>query len=196
MTKRAPESDTSESQPEAQVPSVVAANVRRIRLHKGQSLEQLARTSGVARSTLEQLEAGSHEPTIKTLWSLATALSVPFSALIAPETASNELRKRDSVPPPGASARKVIGARDERDQGVYELKLSAHATETASPRTAGAQENVLVTQGSATIEAGGTRYTLATGESVIFPADTVRSYSSLGDSDATLYVVVSQAEAR
>ena len=196
MTKPAQDSDLSSSHGSGQVPPVVAANVRRLRLQKAYSLEQLALASGVERNTLELLEAGSHEPSIKTLWSLATALSVPFSALIAADSEKSQAR-RDSTPPSGAKSRKVLGARGGSGQSeVYELKLSAHATETAAARSAGAQENVLVTSGSAAIDVGGLRYTLQTGEAVIFAADAVRSYTNLGAAEATLYVVVSQPAAR
>src|SRR5687768_7094371 len=162
MTKPAQDSDLSSARNSGNVPPVVAANVRRLRLQKGHSLEQLALSSGVERNTLELLEAGGHEPTIKTLWSLATALSVPFSALIAPDSEGGQPR-RDSTPPSGAKSRKVLGARGGAGQSeVYELKLAAHATETAAPRSAGAQENVLVTSGVAAIDVAGQRYTLQT----------------------------------
>jgi transcriptional regulator with XRE-family HTH domain len=195
MTKSAHESNSSASRGDTQIPPFVAANVHRLRLAKGYSLEQLALSSGVARGTLEQLEAGDHEPTIKTLWSLATALSVPFSALIAPDTGKAEAR-RDSSPPSGTSSRKVLASRDGASKSeVYELKLQARASQTASAGGAGAQENVLVTSGRARIEAGGQLYTLSTGEAVIFAADGARTYTNLSDEETTLYVVVSQPSA-
>ena len=160
--------DSPASRTDTQIPPFVAANLRRLRLSKGYSLDQLALVSDVAKSALEQLEAGSQEPTIKTLWSLATALSVPFSALIAPESGKGEGR-RDSSPPSGTSSRKILASQDSSGKSeVYEVTLQARASQTAGARGEGAQENVLVTSGIATIEVDGARYTLHTGEAVIF----------------------------
>ena len=52
----------------------VARNVRRLRLASGTSLDGLAASSGVGRSTLARLEAGHANPTIETLFAIADAL--------------------------------------------------------------------------------------------------------------------------
>lgn len=46
----------------------------------------LARRAGVSKSTLSQLEAGSGNPSLETLWSLSTALGIPFWRLVEPAT--------------------------------------------------------------------------------------------------------------
>ena len=62
---------------------VLGANLRRIRTKRGLSLERLAAESGVSRAMLSQIELGHSTPTINLLWKVATALDVPFSALIS-----------------------------------------------------------------------------------------------------------------
>ena len=62
----------------------IAAAVRRERERLGISLTELARRAGVAKSTLSQLEAGSGNPSVETLWALAVELGVPFSRLVDP----------------------------------------------------------------------------------------------------------------
>src|SRR5690242_16144007 len=63
---------------------VIAASLRRERSRAGLSLTELARRAGVAKSTLSQLEAGSGNPSVETLWALGVALDVPFSRLVEP----------------------------------------------------------------------------------------------------------------
>src|SRR5579862_6217666 len=60
----------------------VGPNLRRMRVHRGLSLERLAHASGVSRAMLCQIELGQSAPTINVLWKIARALNVPFSALI------------------------------------------------------------------------------------------------------------------
>jgi len=63
----------------------IAAALRRERERHGVSLTELARRAGIAKSTLSQLEAGSGNPSVETLWALGVALDVPFSRLVEPE---------------------------------------------------------------------------------------------------------------
>jgi transcriptional regulator with XRE-family HTH domain len=177
------------SRPPAEVLPVVARNLSRLRVKRGLSLDQLAERSGVSLSLLEALSRGEHEPNIKTLWSLANVLGVPFRALIADDPAGDVSQD----PAPQVSSRRLLASRDgDRNSEVYEIKLSVQASETAEPRRKGATENVLVSHGSAEIRAGALHYTLHEGESISFRADQARHYGSLGDAAATLYVVISQ----
>ncbi|MCO1578744.1 helix-turn-helix domain-containing protein [Crossiella sp. SN42] len=61
---------------------VLGANLRERREALGISLSELARRSGIAKGTLSQLESGSGNPTIETVFSLSNALDVPVSGLL------------------------------------------------------------------------------------------------------------------
>lgn len=64
---------------------LVGRNLRRIRLEKGLSQEQFAEVSGFTQQYLSGLETGRRNPTIVTLYELATALGVEHLALVAPD---------------------------------------------------------------------------------------------------------------
>src|SRR5690606_22628052 len=66
---------------------VIAVSLQRERRRAGLSLTEVARRAGVAKSTLSQLEAGTGNPSVETLWALGVALEVPFSRLVDPPTA-------------------------------------------------------------------------------------------------------------
>ena len=68
--------------PENDLTPVVGANLRRLRVKRGLSLERLARVSGVSRAMLGQIELGKSTPTINVLWKVAQALEVSFSTLL------------------------------------------------------------------------------------------------------------------
>src|SRR5690554_673706 len=71
------------SRPSGDPSLAVATNLRRLREQRRLSLEKLANASGVSRAMLCQIELGQSAPTISTLWKIARALHVPFSALIS-----------------------------------------------------------------------------------------------------------------
>src|SRR5262245_64322370 len=64
--------------------AAIAAALRRERDRAGLSLTELARRAGIAKSTLSQLESGTGNPSVETLWALGVALDVPFSQLVEP----------------------------------------------------------------------------------------------------------------
>ncbi|MBT2400095.1 helix-turn-helix transcriptional regulator [Streptomyces sp. ISL-100] len=64
------------------IQEMLAANLRRARALHGLSLSELSRRSGIGKATLSQLESGSGNPTIETVFSLSSALGMPVSDLL------------------------------------------------------------------------------------------------------------------
>jgi transcriptional regulator with XRE-family HTH domain len=62
---------------------LVGRNVARLRLEKGLTQEQLAVHSGFTQQYLSDLERGRRNPTVVTLFHLASALGVETAALLA-----------------------------------------------------------------------------------------------------------------
>lgn len=62
----------------------VGGNVRRIRLKKGLTQEQFAEISGFSQQYISGLEQGRRNPTVVTLYELATALGVSHVDLLRP----------------------------------------------------------------------------------------------------------------
>jgi transcriptional regulator with XRE-family HTH domain len=63
---------------------LVGRNVGRIRREKGLTQEQLAEISGFSQQYISGLEQGRRNPTIVTLYELATALGVSHVDLVRP----------------------------------------------------------------------------------------------------------------
>lgn len=66
---------------------LIGRNVRRIRLSKGWTQEQFAERSGFSQQYLSGLESGRRNPTIVTVFELATALGTSPIALLEPTDA-------------------------------------------------------------------------------------------------------------
>lgn len=56
--------------------SVIAKSLVRERARTGFSLAEITRRSGIAKSTLSQLEAGNGNHNLETLWALCVALNI------------------------------------------------------------------------------------------------------------------------
>lgn len=64
---------------------LVGRNVKRIRIARGLTQEELAERSGFSQQYLSDLERGRRNPTIVSLWELAQALDATPVDLITPD---------------------------------------------------------------------------------------------------------------
>lgn len=188
---------------------VVGANLRRLRMRRGLSLEKLSHRSGVSRAMLGQIELGQSAPTINVLWKIARALDVTFATLI---TAAREaggttiLRKQSAkvLTSHGGtfSSRALFPFDGPRRAEFYELRLSARAIEAADAHAPGTVENLVVVEGELelVIDTRGTAsdrtetHRLAAGDAVVFEADVPHSYANVGGKDCVMYLVMTYAE--
>ena len=63
---------------------LVGRNVRRWRIRRGLTQEQFAEVSGFSQQYLSGLERGHRNPTVVTVYELATALGVSYLDLLRP----------------------------------------------------------------------------------------------------------------
>ena len=179
-----------------EIHQVVGENLRRIRIRKGLSLERLAKSSGVSRAMLGQVELGRSAPTISVLWKIARALDVPLTAFTSPDGGGKALVFRAHRAKVLASLNGRFSSRalfpTESSQRVefYEVKIAPHTVEEADGHLPGTIENMVVAQGSLEIEAGGDRYQLAKGDSIQFIADQPHRYRNAGSSEVLVYLVM------
>lgn len=64
---------------------LVGRNVKRIRQEKGLTQEQLAEVSGFSQQYISGLEQGRRNPTVVSIYELATALGVSHMELVRPD---------------------------------------------------------------------------------------------------------------
>jgi transcriptional regulator with XRE-family HTH domain len=178
----------------------VGVNLRRLRSKRGLSLERLAQRSGVSRAMLSQIELGQSAPTINSLWKIARALDVTFSALIAlrDESPPRVLRPEGSkllTNREGTFTSRALFPFDEaRRTEFYELRLRAGGREEAEPHPPGTLENLVVTAGAVEIGVEAASYHLRTGDAILFAADVRHHYVNTGLVDAVMYLVMTYAE--
>lgn len=178
---------------------ILGANLRRLRMRRGLSLERLARASGVSRAMLGQIELGQSTPTINVVWKIARSLAVPFSALLShcvrPRTALlRGDRAKVLTSADGAFVSRALFPQDEpRKVEFYELRLRPRASEIAEPHPAGTTENLVVSTGSLRLLVDAEKFSLEAGDAVFFEADVPHEYRNPGDREVVMYLVMTYA---
>lgn len=165
------------------VPAIAAA-LRRQRERAGISLAELARRAGIAKSTLSQLEAGSGNPSVETVWALGVALGVPFSRLI--EQPSPAVRVIRAGHGPGLRSQQAeftgtllaAGAPQVR-RDIYLIELEPGPVREAPPHIPGSVEHLVVAAGRLRTGPANDPVELGTGDYVTFPGDVPHRYEAL-----------------
>jgi transcriptional regulator with XRE-family HTH domain len=182
----------------------VGANVARHRLRSGLALEAVAARSGIRAELLEKLETGKAVPSLRAVWHLATALEVPFGALLENTIlgeASNpdfriQRRDRGRVITDAAGefrSRVLFLEGDPRTPEVYEMTLAPGCREDAMAHARDTYEHIVVVGGSLVVRSGDKEARLERGDTLFFRADQPHSYQNPGDEPAIAHLVMQYA---
>ncbi len=152
-----------------------------LRMARGWSLSRLAAAAVVAKSNLSRLEQGNGNPTLDTIWRLASQLNVPFGNLVAPIGVP--------VGDEGVQVRLVDQGGDDPRVDAYWMSCAPNTTRVAEGHTPGTVESVTVISGQ--LEVGVTEHTrhLQAGQSHSFNAENPHVYRTQ-DAWATLLVTI------
>ena len=152
----------------------IAKNLNSIRKEQGMSIGKLARFTGLSKAAISQIEQGDGNPTINTINKLASALHVPYTALLnARESTANAVFKDDvaSWTSPDGSLKSLnyYPSSPDRNIKIMVLELqpgSAHNIESARD----AERYIIVKSGSLVVELGEFSYFLMEGDAISFDA--------------------------
>ncbi|MFE7269328.1 helix-turn-helix domain-containing protein [Streptomyces sp. NPDC057623] len=173
----------------------IAASLRRERTRAGLSLSELAKRAGIAKSTLSQLEAGSGNPSVETLWALGVALGVPFSALVEPPSPTVQVIRAGEGPTVASERADYVatllsasppGAR--RD--IYHLRAEPGAARESEPHIPGSVEHLIVSTGRLRAGPRGEAVELGPGDYMTYRGDVPHAYEAL--LPGTTFVLVMQ----
>jgi transcriptional regulator with XRE-family HTH domain len=172
----------------------IAAAIRRERQRAGLTLTELARRAGVAKSTLSQLESGTGNPSVETLWALGVALDVPFSRLV--DTPTRQVRVVRAGEGPVAYAEQARYAATllaacppnvRRD--LYRVQVEPGPARRSDPHQPGTAEHVVLTSGRARVGPVEAPYDLDVGDYVSYPGDEPHVFEALAPGTTAVLLV-------
>ena len=180
--------------------ATVAANIRRLRLQQGLSLERLASLSGVGTAVLQAIEQDSAVPAIEAVWKVAKVLGVPFSSILSDSQGAGTavLRRAESAVLASQdgrfTSRALFPFHGERQVEFYELRLAPGTLETAEAHAPGTTENIVVVRGPVEIVTADGPHRLEEGDAILFEADSPHAYRNPGEAEAVLHLVMAYVE--
>ncbi|MGB8858121.1 MAG: XRE family transcriptional regulator [Ilumatobacteraceae bacterium] len=173
----------------------VGAEVRHLRHERGWTLDEAAERLGVSRRLLTQLEAGTANPSLSTLLSIAAGFDVALVDLldgeekprvvVQPQNAAAQVLWSTAA---GSEARLLVGSGALE---LWEWSLAPGDVRTSAAHRAGSREALSVTSGVVTVTVGsGAPVSVRARQSATFDADEPHSYANHGPRPALFVLAV------
>ncbi|EOH74431.1 helix-turn-helix domain-containing protein [Enterococcus malodoratus] len=170
-------------------------NLKQYREKKNLSLDKVADLTGVSKSMLAQIEKGTANPTINTVWKIANGLKMSFTELMtAPEEDFEVVtqEKLSVLTEDDGHYRNypIFPFNDQRGFEIYRIELDPGAFLQAEAHPIGTQEFITVFSGVIEVQFLEQKLQANNGEAIRFKADTSHSYHNPSDEVATVNMVI------
>ncbi|WP_027624040.1 helix-turn-helix domain-containing protein [Clostridium lundense] len=174
--------------------SVIAENLKRLRLERNLSLGQLAELSEVSKVMISQIEKGDTNPTINTIWKIAKGLNVPYTVLIDKhENPTSIVKKEDTKEQISEDGTYRVycyyGNTPNRNFELFLLKLDSGSTYTSVGHSEKSQEYITVLEGELILSINDENYSLGVEDSICFSSATPHTYKSCGKTTLKAMVI-------
>lgn len=174
--------------------AVISASIRRERERAALSLTELARRAGLAKSTLSQLESGTGNPSVETLWALSVVLGVPFSRLVEPRQPSVRIIRAGEGPVVHAersvySATLLASCPPGARREIYRMAVQPGQPRISDPHIPGTIEHLVLAAGRALAGPVAEPAELAPGDYASYPGDIPHIFRALAPDTAAVLVM-------
>jgi transcriptional regulator with XRE-family HTH domain len=163
---------------------VIAASLTRERVRAGLSIAELGRRANIAKSTVSQLESGTGNPSVETLWALSTALGIPFSRLVDPPRGRIRLIRAGEGPTvPAANANYaatlLASCPPHARRDLYLIAAEPGPGRESEPHASGVVEHVVMGSGRALVGPLNDPAELGPGDYLTYPGDEPHVFRAL-----------------
>jgi transcriptional regulator with XRE-family HTH domain len=180
----------------AALAAAIGGRVRRERLARGWTLDQLVETAGVSRRMVINVEQGGVNPSVGTLLRLSDALGIGLPALVDPPPATSvKITRRGEGAQlwsgeHGGQGILVAGTAPPDVVELWDWTLEPAEVHESEAHTPGTKELIQVQQGSVTVEVGDQSVILRVGDAITFGGDIAHSYANPGSRRARFSLAV------
>ena len=163
---------------------IIGKNLNKIRKQKNMSLDKVSELTGVSKAMLAQIEKGSSNPTVTTLWKIAAGLNVSFSYFMEEEDKEIvHVRQKDIKPIMESEEKMKVYPLFPYDNGrrfeVFTIELEAGCNHQSLPHNEGTEEYIIVTKGQMEVAIEDSIYSLSCGDAIRYFADKSHSYRNI-----------------
>lgn len=163
-----------------QINGIIGRNLKRFRLEKGFTLDQVAELTNVSKSMIGQIERGDSTPTVTTLWKISNGLKISFSSLMEDESDESFVIKKEDLDSlnddEGYKVYTYIPFNINRKFEAFMIEVKPQMKHESSAHTEALFEYVFVLSGEIVITENQNPTVIKKDEMLRFKANTSHSY--------------------
>lgn len=173
---------------------IIGENLRRLRLERNLSLGQLSALSGVSKVMLSQIEKGTSNPSVNTVWKIADALQLPYTALLERSVEGGTVVSAADIPVQALDAgqgtlRCYYHHTQERSFELFQMTVAAGGSYVSEGHGERTDEYTLVTEGELRITLDDGGHTLRAGDAISFHSNRQHCYQNTGGGELKLLII-------
>lgn len=165
---------------------IIGNRLKDIRNKRNLSLDEVTKLTGVSKAMLGQIERGQSNPTVSTLWKIATGLKVSFSLFIDENQEDLKVICQNDISP-------IIEDNDkmklypifpfDANKGfeVFTIELEPGCNHESIPHNDGVEEYIIVTEGQIEAIIDDRKFILEKGNSIRFMANKPHAYNNISE---------------
>lgn len=166
---------------------IIGNKLKDIRTKRNLSLDEVTKLTGVSKAMLGQIERGVSNPTVSTLWKIATGLKVSFSVFIDESEENLTLVDQNNITPLVEESSKmrlypIFPFDVNRGFEIFTIELDGGTKHISKPHNNGVEEYVIIIEGEIRLVIDEKEFNLKKGNSIKFMANKEHQY--INDSEA------------
>lgn len=166
------------------IQNIVARNLSDYRKKHNLSLDKVAIATGVSKNMLSQIEKGTSNPTITTLWKIANGLHLSLSQLTAMNNDNVDFIDESDIIPiidEQIAIYPYFPYDDNKKFEMFKMEIQAGGKMLSEPHHTGSEEYIIVNKGQLKIAIDTTMYTINSNQAFRFNSDVPHRYFNLTD---------------
>lgn len=173
---------------------IIAVNLRKLRTERNLTLGQLSKLSGISKAMLSDIEKGSSNPTINTIWKIANGLNVPYTRLMEGiERETTVVRREETAVQTGESAayrvRCYFRSTPVRNFELFYVELDPKSSNASIGHSEKAQEYLYVIRGELELRTEIGDHKLTAGDAMVFDSSLGHTYVNRMEDPAAFLVI-------
>lgn len=163
---------------------IIGNRLKDIRNKRNLSLDEVARLTGVSKAMLGQIERGKSNPTVSTLWKIATGLKISFSLFIDEDQEDLKVIDQKDISPIIEDNNRmklypIFPFDANKGFEIFTIELETDCNHISTPHNEGVEEYIIVTEGQIEININSKKFILEKGNSMRFMANSPHSYKNI-----------------
>lgn len=163
---------------------IIGNRLKDIRNKRNLSLDEVARLTGVSKAMLGQIERGKSNPTVSTLWKIATGLKISFSLFIDENQEDLKVIDQNDISPIIEDNNRmklypIFPFDANKGFEIFTIELEPDCNHISTPHNEGVEEYIIVTEGQIEININSEIFILQKGNSMRFMANLPHSYKNI-----------------